>query len=163
MGIGSQGGEFKKANTDVFVKIVNDKDSHLGEPLPQGVIRFYDHDSQGNMLFVGESHFRQLSVGDDTELRIGRSFDVTADGQVSNLKKIADKTIEADVKVTFKNAKSSAVQVQFEQALNNDWQILSESLKGQKKDARHMKWIVDVPAQGDAELNFKVRIVKTDA
>ena len=163
LGIGSQGGEFKKANTDVFVKMVNDKDSHLGEPLPQGVIRFYDRDSYGNMLFVGESHFRQLAFGDDTELRIGRSFDVTASGQIINLKKIADKTIEADVKVIFNNAKSNAVQVQFEQSLNNDWHILSESLEGQKKDARHMKWLVDVPAQGNAELNFKVRIVKADA
>jgi hypothetical protein len=162
IGLHDSGGEFKKINTNVFVKLANDKKSNLGEPLPQGIIRFYDRDSKGNTLFVGESRFNQLAIGQDTELNIGRSFDVTVSGKVTNQNKISEKQTESEVNITFMNAKNTNVTVAFEQYLNEDWAILSENVKGVKQNAHTMRWTVDVPAQGSAVLNFKVRVSKLD-
>lgn len=156
----NSGGEFKKINTDVYVKMINNKESNLGEPLPQGIIRFYDHNSKGDTLFVGEARFNQLAVDNDTELKIGRSFDVTASGKVINQNKVSDETTEAEVNVTFMNAKNTNVQVAFEQHFNEDWSILSANIEGAKLNARTMRWTVDVPSQGSAVLNFKVRVSK---
>ena len=154
---------FKKLNADVYVKLTNDKESNLGEPLPQGIIRFYDHDSKGNTLFIGETSFNQLAVGGDTELKIGKSFDISASGKVVNFTKIAENTVEMEVSVSFMNAKTNKAMVAFEQYINGNWSVLSSNLEGLKQDAQTMRWLIEVPASGSAMLNFKVRIVKADA
>lgn len=163
LNVSGGGGDFKKLNTDVYVKFVNTKESNLGEPLPQGVMRFYDHDSKGNMLFVGESNFKQLAVGEDTELRIGRSFDVTASGKITHLNKISENTVEAEVSVTFMNAKTTNVAVVFEQYLHGNWSVISSNIEGVKHNAQAMRWTVDVPATGSTVLNFKVKLAKINA
>ena len=38
---------FKKLNSEIWVDLVNNKESNLGEPLPKGNIRFYDEDNNG--------------------------------------------------------------------------------------------------------------------
>lgn len=156
-------GDFKKQNAAIWVKIVNNAESNLGEPLPQGVIRFYDRDARGNMLFSGEAFFKQTAVGEEAEMQTGRSFDVTASGKILTLDKIADNTTEAEVSVSFMNAKNTPVKVVFEQKLYDDWKLVSENITGSKTDAGTMRWEVDVPAQGSAVLNFKVRFVKVNA
>lgn len=161
--INSNNGEFKKQNSDIYIKLTNNTESNLGEPLPQGIMRFYDHDSKGNMLFVGEANFRQLAVGEETEMRIGRSFDVSASGKIVSSQKIADNTAEAEIKITFNNAKQEPVTLIFDQHINYDWTILSENIKGKKYNAHTMRWNVDIPAQGTAELNIKLRIVNPNA
>ena len=159
----SQSTDFKKINSDVYIKLINNEDSHLGNPLPRGIMRFYDHDSKGNILFMGEAAFKQLAVGEETDLRIGRSFDVTASGKITNLRKIADNTAEAEVSVTFMNAKTVPVNVVFEQYMHHNWSILSQNIQGEKSNAQTMRWIVEIPAQGSTILNFKVRLVKINA
>ncbi|MBR1605043.1 MAG: DUF4139 domain-containing protein [Alphaproteobacteria bacterium] len=160
LNVSNSGGEFKKQNSDVYIKLVNKTESNLGEPLPQGTMRFYDHDSKGNMLFVGEANLRQLAVGEEAEMRIGRSFDVSASGKVVSLQKITENTAEAELNITFNNAKPENVALIFDQYINHDWTILSENIKGTKYNAHTMRWNIDIPAQGTSELKVKVRMVK---
>ena len=61
------------------------------------------------------------------------------------------------------NAKNTAVKVAFEQNLYDDWKIVSENINSVKVDAHKARWEVEVPAQGSAVLNFKVRFVKINA
>ncbi len=163
LNINGSSDNFKKINADIFVKLTNSEESNLGEPLPQGIMRFYEHDSKGNMLFVGESSFSQLAVGSDAELRIGRSFDILASGKIVNFTKVAENMIEAEVSVSFMNAKSVKAMVVFDQYFHNDWKILSSNVDGVKQNSHTMRWQIEVPPSGSSILNFKVRIVKTDA
>ena len=163
LNINGSSDNFKKINADIFVKLTNSEESNLGEPLPQGIMRFYEHDSKGNMRFVGESSFSQLAVGSDAELRIGRSFDILASGKIVNFTKIAENMIEAEVSVSFMNAKSVKAMVVFDQYFHNDWKILSSNVDGVKQNSHTMRWQIEVPPSGSSILNFKVRIVKTDA
>ena len=83
--------------------------------------------------------------------------------KIININKIADNTFEAEVNVSFMNAKKHPVNIIFEQKIFDDWNIVSENIKGTKYDANTMKWNVNVQAMGSMMLNFKVRIMKQNA
>lgn len=162
LGVGSRDNEFNRQNPEVVFKFVNNQASNLGEPLPKGIIRFYEKDKSGNIQFLGESNLEQLAVGDKTDLRLGRSFDIQAKGKVMNVKNIAKNATDAEVEVKFTNAKKDAEKVVFEQSFGDSWEIVSESVKNEKKNAGTAAWTVEVPAGGEAVLNFKVRLTRAN-
>ena len=150
--------EFVRQNPDVIFKLTNDKASNLGEPLPKGVVRFYENDKSGKVQFLGESSLKQLAAGDNAELKIGQSFDIAVKGKVTGVKSIAKNISEADAEIKFNNAKDKAETVVFEQGFNSNWEVVGESLKHEKKNASTAVWKVSVPAKGQAVLTYKVRL-----
>lgn len=160
VGINMNGNDFEKANPEVMFKLNNIKTSGLGLPMPQGTVRFYEEDSKKNMQFIGESQIPQLADGEKADLMLGKSFDISVKGKVANVNKISKDIYEAEVEVTFKNAKAEEAVVNFEQNLNNTWQMISESVKSEKKSANVAKWVIKVPAKGETTLKFKVRITR---
>lgn len=138
--------------------MTNDKASNLGEPLPKGVVRFYENDKSGKVQFLGESSLKQLAAGDNAELKIGQSFDIAVKGKVTGVKSIAKNISEADAEIKFNNAKDKAETVVFEQGFNSNWEVVGESLKHEKKNASTAVWKVSVPAKGQAVLTYKVRL-----
>lgn len=155
-----QESEFKRQNPEVIFKITNVEASHLGVPLPSGVVRFYETDKGGNLQFLGESNLEQLAVGDNAELKIGQSFDVAVKGKVTNVKNIAKNTTEAEVEIKFNNSKDKAETVVFEQNFNSNWEIISASLKFNKKNASTAAWEVAIPAKSQTVLTYKVRLTR---
>lgn len=152
--------EFTKANPKVIYKIENTKTNGLGEALPQGTIRFFESDSRGDLQFIGESRLSQLAEGEKTELSLGSAFDVYASGKISSVKKISDKLSEMTVEITFNNAKDKEVEVRYEQNFGGNWEIVSEELKSEKKNASTQRWTVDIPAHGKYVLKYTVRSEK---
>ena len=153
-----QGGEFKKAHPDLVYQIINSRESGLGLPMPQGTVRFYEKGADGKMQFTGAAEFPQLAEGAKAELAVGKSFDLYAEGQVVNQQKIAEKTSELEVSVTFHNAKKEAVNVIFEQAYSGNAVVVSESLKSSEEQAKVLKWNVEIPASGKTVLTYKLRL-----
>ncbi len=160
LGLGMGENDFEKQNPDVIFKIENKAASNLGIPMPQGIMRFYENDSKGSLLFAGESNVQQTAVGEQMKLTTGKSFDIFAKGKVANVKSIAKDLTEADVEITLNNAKNEVVTVVFEQNFGGGWEIVSESIKGVKKSAHAMEWKVEVPAKGKTVLTYKVRLMK---
>ena len=158
VGINVRQNEFKKANPEVLVKLNNRPEDNLGMPLPGGVVRFYENDSQGNVQFIGESRLEQLAKGEETELKIGKAFDVFAAGKIKNVRQISKDIGETELEVTFNNAKTEAVDIVFEQNFSNQWEILSESSKSVVKNANTAVWNLNLPAQGKVVLTFRVRV-----
>ena len=141
-----------------LVKPLNGRVEFLGEPLPKGVVRFYENDKSGKVQFLGESSLKQLAAGDNAELKIGQSFDIAVKGKVTGVKSIAKNISEADAEIKFNNAKDKAETVVFEQGFNSNWEVVGESLKHEKKNASTAVWKVSVPAKGQAVLTYKVRL-----
>ncbi len=150
--------EFEKQHPQAVFKLLNAEADGLGMPLPQGVVRFYEKDIKGKMLFVGESEFPQLPKGEKAELVAGKSFDVSVKGKVRNVVRLGKDSSEADFEITFKNAKNESVKIDFEQVFSGNWEIVSESLVSEKKNASTALWQVEVPANGEKVLTFKSRI-----
>ncbi len=155
---GVTGGSFEKQTPDEIVQLNNDKNAGLGEVLPQGVIRFYDKQQSQNLAFLGENVFAQLAVGEKSELKLGKSFDLTAEGKVVNIQKVAPNAVEALIEIIFSNASDKSESVSFVQSFGSLWNMLEENIPAQNKTAEKAEWQVSVPARGKTTLSYKVRL-----
>jgi hypothetical protein len=146
------------ASAIVSIDFSNARAAGMGVPLPAGVVRMYARDRQAKAQFIGEDAIEHTSAGSQLAIDIGEAFDVTAqseitDGGVGNF--WDDGFVE--MKYTFRNARFDPARIVFEQhGLGFDWEIEEESLKGTKRDAFSYRWEVDVPAEGETVLSFRV-------
>ncbi|HKP26795.1 MAG TPA: DUF4139 domain-containing protein [Dongiaceae bacterium] len=155
---GAKVGETERVNAEVRMKIKNDDASHLGLPLPMGVVRVYKADSDGDAIFVGEDQIRHTPKNEELDLMLGRAFDVTAHGKQTDYKRIADNVYENSYEIEVKNAKKEPVTVTLREFVPGDWEMLAESVKHEKVDSSTAEWQVQVPAEASAKLTYKVRI-----
>ena len=151
-------GETQRVNAEVRMKIKNEEASHLGLPLPSGVVRVYKADSDGDAIFVGEDHIDHTPKNEQLDLMLGRAFDVTARGKQVSYSRIADNVYENAYEIEVKNAKKEPVTVTLREFVPGDWKMLEESTKSTKPDASTAEWQLQVPAEGSAKLSYKVRI-----
>lgn len=161
LGYGLKDVEFEKANPQVVYILHNTQAGGLGEAMPKGTIRFFEKDKNGQMQFIGESNLNQLAVGEKTELSLGSSSDIYASGKTTGGTKISEDINETSAEITFNNAKSEAVEVEFSQNFGGiSWDMITESLKSEKKNISTAVWKVKIPANGTETLRFKVRLNK---
>src|SRR5688572_26612414 len=71
----SVGGIGQKMKVGVFVQLENRESSHLGTPMPKGVVRVYKKDSAGNAQFVGEDKIDHTPKNETVRLKLGEAFD----------------------------------------------------------------------------------------
>jgi hypothetical protein len=155
---GSRIGETQRVNAEVRMKIKNEEASHLGIPLPSGVVRVYKADSDGNAIFVGEDHIDHTPKNEQLDLLLGRAFDVTARGKQVSYERISDNVYENAYEIEVKNAKKEPITVTLREYVPGDWKMLEESTESTKPDAATAEWQLQVPAEGSAKLSYKVRI-----
>jgi hypothetical protein len=155
---GARIGETQRVNAEVRMKIRNEEASHLGIPLPAGVVRVYKAGSGGDAIFVGEDHIDHTPNKEELNLMLGRAFDVTARGKQASFERISDNVYENAYEIEVKNAKKEPVTVTVREYVPGDWKMLEESIKSAKPDASTAEWQVQVPAEGSAKLSYKVRI-----
>jgi hypothetical protein len=155
---GARVGETERVNAEVRMKLKNDDASHLGLPLPMGVVRVYKPDSDGDAVFVGEDHIEHTPKNESVDLMLGRAFDVTARGKQVSYERISDNVFENAYQIEVRNAKKEPVTVTLREFVPGDWKMLEESTKHAKVDASTAEWQLNVPAEGSAKLTYKVRI-----
>jgi hypothetical protein len=157
-----QGSLDDKLKAAVYLEFANREKDGLGLPLPKGIMRVYKQDHSGNAQFVGEDNIDHTPKNEKVRLRLGDAFDVTAEKVQTDFKKLAggekETLIESAYRIELKNAKDKPVTVKVEEPMPGDWQILQESLPHAKEDARTAVWRVEVPAEGKAELTYRVRV-----
>ncbi|MBI2256082.1 MAG: DUF4139 domain-containing protein [Proteobacteria bacterium] len=151
-------GEGPRQNAAVKLKFENDEKSHMGMPLPAGIVRVYKKDAQGNTLFVGEDHIDHTPKNERVDLTLGEAFDITARAKQTNYTKLADDLYENAYEVEIKNAKKEKVTVDLREAFPGEWKMLDETQKHEKLDSNTAQWLVDVPAEGSTVLTYSVRI-----
>lgn len=141
----------------VFVEFDN-KGGELGVPLPKGIVRVYKKDSRGNALFIGEDRIDHTAKNEVVRMKLGDAFDVKAARRQASFRKIADRVYESAFSIELVNAKDIAVTVKVVEPVPGDWEMVSESQKHAKGDAHSAVWLVQVPAQGKATLDYSVRM-----
>ncbi|MBI4989521.1 MAG: DUF4139 domain-containing protein [Rhodocyclales bacterium] len=147
----------RKHKVAVFVEFDN-KGGDLGQPMPKGVVRVYKKDSRGNALFIGEDAIDHTAKNDTVRLKLGDAFDVKAARRQASFRKVADKVYESAYSIELSNAKDVPVTVKVVEPVPGDWEMIAESQKHSKGDAHSAVWLVDVPAQGKATLDYSVRM-----
>jgi len=153
----------QKIKVGVFLEAKNDEASHLGMPLPKGVVRVYKKDRDGRAQFVGEDRIDHTPKNETVRLKLGDAFDVTADKKQKSFRK-ADAVgkysyaAEIDYEIVLKNAKKDSVVVKVVEPVPGDWQMVNESHPHDKGAAHAAVWRINVPAEGKTTLKYRVLV-----
>jgi hypothetical protein len=160
---GSYGDLGEKQKVSVFVEFDNKEASHLGMPLPKGILRVYKRDSEGRAQFVGEDNVDHTPKNELVRLKLGDAFDVTARRKQTDFKSLGRQgkygyVYESAFEVELKNAKKEAVTVNLLEPVPGDWELLQSSHPHTKEAAGTARFKVAVPAEGSATLTYRVRV-----
>jgi hypothetical protein len=148
---------------NVYLTATNDQASNLGLPLPAGIVRIYQRDSQGNAQFIGEDRIDHTPKNESIRLMLGQSFDVTAERKQTEFKKLSGTgpwqyQFESAYEVLVKNAKPEPQTVVIQERIPGDWTMLEESAPHEKGNANTALWRLEVPAESEARLTYRVRV-----
>lgn len=153
----------QKLKVGVYVEFDNKEASHLGMPLPKGVMRVYKKDASGNAQFVGEDNIGHTPRNEKVRLKLGEAFDVTADKKQTEFKRLPDPSkrvalYEGAFEILIKNAKKDAVTVTVQEPIPGDWKIIDESHRHEKAASNTAVWHISVPAGGSTRLSYRAQI-----
>jgi hypothetical protein len=140
-------------------EFVNNKQNHLGLPLPAGTMRFYRRDTDGQMEFVGENTINHTPEGEKVRLTTGSAFDVTGERKRTNFKiNAAGRTIDESYSITVKNAKDKPVNVDVVEHLFRaaNWDVVEKSADFTKTDSSTVTFPISVPAHGQQAISYTV-------
>lgn len=165
--VSSYGDLGQKMKVSVFVQFDNKESAQLGMPMPKGTLRVYKRDKTGNAQFVGEDHIDHTPRNEVVRLKLGNSFDVTADKKQTEFKQLSASTgtgthsinrFESAYEITLKNAKKEPATVTVQEPIPGDWKMVDESQPHSKPTSNTAVWKVDVPAEGSATLKYRVHV-----
>ena len=152
-----------KIKVGVYVEFDNKEAVKLGMPLPKGIMRVYKKDSAGNAQFVGEDNIDHTPKNEVVRLKLGESFDVTADKKQIDFKTLprpskGNSAFESAYEITLKNAKKEKVIVTVQEPIGGEWSISAESQAHKKVNSHLAVWKVEVPAEGSATLSYRAAV-----
>jgi len=153
----------QKLKVGVFIEFDNKESTHLGLPLPKGIMRLYKKNNSGNAQFVGEDSIDHTPKNESVRLKLGDAFDVTADKKQTDFKKLpnpekGNSAFESAYEIVLKNAKKEPVTVTVQEPIPADWKILKSSHPSEKATSNTAVWHVEVPAEGKTTLTYRVQV-----
>jgi len=153
-----QPGEPIKNPVEVHLKFKNSQANSLGMPLPAGTMRVYQADAKARLQFIGEDHIDHTPKDETLDLHIGSAFDIVAERKQTDYQKIDRRTSEMAFEITLRNHKSQPVTVEVNEPIGGDWTMEQSSFTYQKTSAFSARFMVPVPANGEAVLTYRVRV-----
>ena len=142
----------------VSLEFTNSEANHLGMPLPAGKVRLYKSDTDGSLQFIGEDRIDHTPRNEKVTLQTGNAFDITADRNRTDYKRLSNTTHEESYSVELHNRKEGPVTVLVRDRFGGDWKVTEQSQKGKKVDASTNEWAVKLPANGEVTLTYTVRV-----
>ncbi|MFH0834976.1 MAG: DUF4139 domain-containing protein [Candidatus Micrarchaeota archaeon] len=129
----------------------------LDAALPAGKVRVMKPDADGQLQFLGEDAISHTPKEGEVRLFVGNAMDITAEKTTADQRQMGSCSSEYSYTVKLTNRKDSAVSVKYvDDSLWGTWEIRSETLKHEKKDARTASWMISVPANAEATLEYTV-------
>ncbi len=134
--------------------------------MPKGILRAYKRDKAGNAQFVGEDQIDHIPKNEPVRVKLGQSFDVTANKKQTDFKQLSagntgnsgTNRFESAYEITLKNAKKETATVTVQEPIPGDWKIVEESHPHDKPASNTALWKMDVPAEGSATLKYRVQV-----
>ncbi|WP_295882818.1 DUF4139 domain-containing protein [uncultured Thiohalocapsa sp.] len=160
---GARGRLTEEMDVSVFLELTNDETSNLGMPLPAGTVRIYKRDAAGNAQFVGEDRIDHTPKNETVRLKLGESFDVTAERKQTAFDKRSGTgpwqyEFDSAYEIRIRNAKPEPQPVTVQERIPGDWKMLEESAPHAVGNANTAVWKLTVPAEGETVLTYRVRV-----
>jgi hypothetical protein len=142
----------------VFYQFKNEASAGLGMPMPSGVIRVYQSDSNGGVHFVGEDRIDHTPKDEMLNLKIGNAFDVVSERKQVDFEKISSNVYEMEYEVAVRNHKTTPVSVEVNEPIGGTWRVIRTSHEYTKTDAWAAQFTLQVPADGTTTLKYRIRV-----
>ena len=160
---GGRGQLTEDMDVSVYLELTNDEASNLGLPLPAGTVRIYKRDADGNAQFIGEDRIDHTPKNETVRLKLGESFDVTAERKQTAFDKRSGTgpwqyEFDSAYEIRIKNAKPEPQMVTVQERIPGDWKMLEESAPHELGNANTAVWKLTVPAEGETVLTYRVRV-----
>ncbi len=149
--------ESKPGAVDVIIKFTNSTKAGLGMPLPSGRVRMFKSDTDGSAVLLGESQIEHTPKDEEISLTVGTAFDIVAEDKIADARRISSQVEERDIEIELRNRKDTDVSVSIEKKLWGFWEVLSSSVKYEKKDANTIEMNVPVKAGEKQTVKLTVR------
>jgi hypothetical protein len=150
---GQYGGDMQ-----VMVEFTNEEESGMGMPLPEGTVRVFKADSEGDVQFVGEDWIEHTPRDEDVRLYIGNAFDIVGETIQTNYEDIGDGYKES-YSVELRNHKEKEkVVVTVQVHVWGDWKIINSNYDYTMKDAWTAEFLVPVKADDEANLTYTYKV-----
>ena len=158
-------GDENDVPVDVNYVLSRKRGTDFGDrPLPGGVARIYQADSSGRLQLIGESSLDHTPAGQELRLDAGTAFDLTARRTQTDFRTARDSSggrwwtvATAAYRVTLSNATDTAATVEVREERYGEWKVTSSSVPAHKVSSTLTRFLVTVPARGDAVLRYTVQ------
>lgn len=145
----------------VMREFENSEANGLGQPLPKGRTRFYRRDdADGRLEFTGENAIDHTPKNETVKIYTGDAFDIVGerkrtDYQLNARQNEAEEAFEIHVR----NRKAEPVEVRVDERLYRwaNWDIVQKSHDFTKTDSQNIEFRVNVPADGETVVTYRVR------
>lgn len=154
---GPMNGQVRESKVTRSLVFENTEAAGFGLPLPAGTVRVYGQDSTGAMQLLGEDGVSHTAKGQDVRFALGRDFDVTVVREQTEFLRASERSTISAHRLTVSNAKEDPVTVRLVEGMQGEWNILEESAPHEKVQG-DAEWIVGVPAGGEIQLDYRVRV-----
>jgi len=141
----------------IVLSFDNSRRNNLAVPLPAGTVRVFEKDATTE-TFIGEAWIDHTAAGGEIELEIGRAFNLSARRVQESFRRLGDRMAEVTYTITISNAGNKPATVRLEEKLFGDWEVVKQSRKGKRIDARTLAFEQPVPAIGESVLSYSVRL-----
>lgn len=154
----SQINPIRNENIDAFLVFKNAEDNQLGFPLPEGIIRVYQEDSEGMLQFAGEDRIKHTPKDEEIRLRLGKAFDIIGERTQIDFQKLGPNVVECEFEIVIRNHKKNDITVDIVEPMMGDWQVIKSSMDYEKKDAFSVIFHLPIKAEGSEKVSYRVRI-----
>jgi hypothetical protein len=151
-----------QSNTKVKVmrEFKNSEANGLGIPLPEGRIRFYRRDDDGQLEFTGENTIDHTPRDETVRVYTGNAFDLVGERQqvnfrTDNVRRMADESFEIKVRNHKENQK---VEIRIVEHLyrKRNWEITKASHDYTKTDSQAIEFRVVVDPDKEQVITYTV-------
>ena len=145
------------AQVQVRMEFKNETASGLGMPLPGGVVRAFQRDTDGSLELVGEDRIQHTPRNQTVRVTIGSAFDIAAERKQTDLRQVGKGVTEASYEITLTNHRKDPVEITVIEHAEGQWEILKSTLPHTKKDSRTSEFTVHCEPEKPVTLGYTAR------
>ncbi|MGK7378816.1 DUF4139 domain-containing protein [Planococcus sp. 1R117A] len=164
--LSAQEGSFKKVykvektskHAKVTIMIENTEKNGLGVPLPKGIAKVYELDSDGELEFTGEDAIGHTPVKEKLSLTIGEAFDIVSESR-ETVREKRDGIEYVTYRYGLRNGKNENVRIDISHAIYEPfWKMESSSHDYEVKNTSEVEFSVRIAAGKSAIVEFTYKV-----
>jgi len=145
-----------------MLRFKNSKENHLGISLPQGIMRFYRHDTLKGKHFLGSAKLPRVNSGEMVDISIGTSKDVYGNEKVLTYKKERN-TLHIVYSITLKNLSGEKQSIHLLRSFPSNIKVskytttCKKTCSQEKVSGSETRYFITLDA--DESYNFEIRYI----